>query len=207
MEGYCNKCGTKLIEGAEFCMHCGEKTQQPTVTSPPPPTAPSTQPKPAPTTTTPPPTHCPKCGVKLVEGAKFCMNCSEPIQQSAPVKSPSSPTEPPVPSQPAPASNSLPSIAPTAQPETTPTAASPLTYCPKCGVKLLEGAKFCMNCSKPVQQPTPVKKPPQPSKPAASSKPKPAPVATPPPPKTHCPKCGVKLVEGAKFCMNCSEPV
>jgi len=69
-------------------MHCGEKTQQPTVTSPPPPT------------TSQAPTHCPKCGVKLVEGAKFCMNCSEPIQQSAPVKSHSSPTEPPVPSQP-----------------------------------------------------------------------------------------------------------
>ena len=60
MEGYCNKCGTKLVEGAGFCMHCGEKTQQqPTVTSPPPPTAPSTPSQPAPVSNSPPPSEPP----------------------------------------------------------------------------------------------------------------------------------------------------
>ena len=47
------------------------------------------------------------------------------------------------------------------------------SLCPKCGTRLLAGAKFCSECGTPVE--------------------------------TLCPKCGAKLLENAKFCPECGE--
>lgn len=67
--------------------------------------------------------------------------------------------------------------------------------CPKCGVTLPDGAKFCGSCGSRVTE-TPA---PQPTFTA--------PVITPAPQPTHaenvCPGCGEPLPAGATFCINC----
>jgi len=52
--------------------------------------------------------------------------------------------------------------------------------CMQCEAELLEGAKFCMNCGAPVQQPEP-------------EEPEPA----------VCPACGAELPDAARFCPEC----
>ncbi|MGE5296487.1 MAG: zinc ribbon domain-containing protein, partial [Solirubrobacterales bacterium] len=56
--------------------------------------------------------------------------------------------------------------------------------CPKCGVKVDAGAKFCPSCGTKLVAP--------------------APAAVAP---TNCPKCNAKLPAGAKFCPSCGEKI
>lgn len=51
------------------------------------------------------------------------------------------------------------------------------TLCPKCGIELASGAKFCANCGEKI---------------GASA---------------VCPECGAELVNGAKFCANCGKKI
>ena len=55
---FCQNCGTKLNDDANFCPACGNKIELPKRT-------------------------CAKCGAELEEGTKFCAVCGEPIPQAA----------------------------------------------------------------------------------------------------------------------------
>lgn len=49
----CRKCGAELIEGAKFCLECGEKVVNEII--------------------------CAECGFRLPEKAKFCFNCGTKV--------------------------------------------------------------------------------------------------------------------------------
>lgn len=78
----CIKCGSKLLNGAKFCLECGEKVAAPvpdgTILCP------ScgntvTKGKFCPECGHRFITSCPKCGKELVPGAKFCLECGEKL--------------------------------------------------------------------------------------------------------------------------------
>ena len=75
---------------------------------------------------------CPKCGAELPDGAKFCLSCGEKIQRD-----------------------------------------DGTVVCPNCGKTVPKG-KFCFECGYKFAE-------------------------------NVCPKCGAKLPEGAKFCLECGE--
>jgi predicted amidophosphoribosyltransferase len=76
----CSKCGNPLIEGAKFCLECGEKVVDTNMIICPEcgksvvkgKFCPECGHKFA-------PSECPNCGKPVVDGAKFCLECGQKL--------------------------------------------------------------------------------------------------------------------------------
>ena len=79
---------------------------------------------------------CSKCGAELVEGAKFCRSCGEPVSQPA-----AAPYVDPLPEMSSPQSQVSKSIA----------GGNGIRFCNSCGNSLFPGQKFCNRCGKQIQ--------------------------------------------------------
>jgi ribosomal protein L40E len=84
----CAKCATKLPEGAQFCLKCGQAVGKPTPVA----AAPVIDASLA----------CSKCGAELPPEAQFCLQCGKPVSVSAKPAAPKSaaatpPAPPPAP--------------------------------------------------------------------------------------------------------------
>lgn len=64
----CANCGTTVVEGQNFCFHCGAKVETPVEEE-----APAAN-------------KCANCGGELLEGAAFCVQCGTPVGGAQPAK-------------------------------------------------------------------------------------------------------------------------
>jgi len=74
---FCINCGSKIEEGARFCVKCGKEIMQAQVS----------------TKIQEPPREpvCPSCGEKIIQGNKFCIKCGKPVDATVAAPVPNTP--------------------------------------------------------------------------------------------------------------------
>lgn len=127
----CRNCGSEIVEGAMFCINCGEKVQQTIDLN-----------KSA--------KVCKNCGSEISEDMKFCAKCGAGVEETTLNEN---------------------------------NDRQEVCYCRKCGSVLAEGAEFCIICGEKIIK-------------SAEFKNESAAV-------NICKKCGANLKPDAKFCNRC----